>query len=66
MTLPIVLVHGGGLDSRCWEPLQEQLAGPSLAADVGDCPVVDVDAGHMCMVSRPAELAGILNGIAAA
>jgi pimeloyl-ACP methyl ester carboxylesterase len=32
--IPIVLVHGGGLDSRCWEPLQAQLAGPSLAVDL--------------------------------
>ena len=31
---------------------------------LGDCPVVDVDSGHMCMVSRPAELAGILEEIA--
>ncbi len=35
------------------------------AANVGDCEVVDVDAAHMCMISRPAELARILNGIAA-
>ena len=33
--------------------------------NVGDCAVVDVDAGHMCMVSRPDELAGILQEIAA-
>jgi pimeloyl-ACP methyl ester carboxylesterase len=32
--------------------------------NVGHCPVVDLDAGHMCMVSRPAELAEILNGVA--
>ncbi len=32
--IPIVLVHGGGLDSRCWEPLQAQLSGPSLAVDL--------------------------------
>ena len=34
MTLPVVLVHGGGIDSRCWEPLQTHLAGPSLAVDL--------------------------------
>jgi hypothetical protein len=33
--------------------------------NVGGCEVVDIDAGHMCMVSRPAELAGILNRISA-
>ncbi len=31
-----------------------------FAANVGDCPVVDIDAGHMCMVSQPEVLAGIL------
>jgi pimeloyl-ACP methyl ester carboxylesterase len=36
-----------------------------FAGNVGDCPVVDLDAGHMCMVSRPAALAGILAVIAA-
>src|SRR5262249_9208919 len=34
VTLPIVLVHGGGIDSRCWEPLQTHLTGPSLAVDL--------------------------------
>lgn len=32
--IPIVLVHGGGLDSRCWEPLQSLLTAPSLAVDL--------------------------------
>jgi pimeloyl-ACP methyl ester carboxylesterase len=35
-----------------------------FAAHVGDCPVVDIDAGHMCMVSQPESLAAILNPIA--
>ncbi len=35
------------------------------AHNVGDCPLVDLDAGHMCMVSRPTELAEILNRVAA-
>jgi pimeloyl-ACP methyl ester carboxylesterase len=34
------------------------------AANVGDCPIVDLDAGHMCMVSRPGPLADLLNDIA--
>ncbi len=34
MTLPIVLVHGGGGDGRCWELLQQHLTGPSLAVDL--------------------------------
>jgi len=35
-----------------------------FAANVGDCPVVDLDAGHMCMVSQPEALAEILNPLA--
>jgi pimeloyl-ACP methyl ester carboxylesterase len=36
-----------------------------FAANVGDCPVVDLDSGHMCMVGQPGPLAEILNDIAA-
>lgn len=36
-----------------------------FAQNVGDCPIEDIDAGHMCMVSRPAALAKILNRVAA-
>jgi pimeloyl-ACP methyl ester carboxylesterase len=32
--LPIVLVHGGGFDGRCWDRLVPLLAGPSLAVDL--------------------------------
>jgi hypothetical protein len=39
---------------------EEQLR---FAANVGNCPVVDLDAGHMCMVSRPDALASIVNEI---
>ncbi len=36
-----------------------------FAKNVGpDCTVVDLDAGHMCMVSQPAATAAILNSIA--
>jgi pimeloyl-ACP methyl ester carboxylesterase len=34
-----------------------------FAENVGDCPVTDLAAGHMCMVSQPAALAAILNGL---
>jgi pimeloyl-ACP methyl ester carboxylesterase len=37
----------------------------SFADNVGDCPVVDIDAGHMCMVGQPQALAAILNDAAA-
>jgi pimeloyl-ACP methyl ester carboxylesterase len=36
-----------------------------FANNVGpDCAVVDLDAGHMCMVSQPAATAAILGSIA--
>jgi len=33
-TTPIVLVHGGGLDGRCWDPLLPHLDGPAIAVDL--------------------------------
>jgi pimeloyl-ACP methyl ester carboxylesterase len=36
-----------------------------FAANVGNCPIVDLDAGHMVMISQPKTLAGVLNAIAA-
>ena len=35
-------------------------------AGIAGAEVVDLDAAHMCMISRPAELARLLDGIAAA
>lgn len=56
---------------RTWvRPLRDAIVDPErqleFAANVGDCPVVDIDAGHMVMVSKPAELAAILQSIAEA
>jgi len=31
---PIVLVHGGGLDSRCWERTRARLSAPNIAVDL--------------------------------
>ena len=44
-------------------PADKQLR---FAGNVGDCPVIDLDAAHMCMISKPRELAAIINRIAAA
>ena len=55
---------------RTWvRTLQDIILSPakqlSFAENVGNCPVVDLDAGHMCMVGQPLALAAILNETAA-
>jgi pimeloyl-ACP methyl ester carboxylesterase len=49
--------------------LQDAIVDPEkqaqFANNVGGCDVIDLDAGHMCMISKPIELAHILNDIAA-
>jgi pimeloyl-ACP methyl ester carboxylesterase len=32
--IPIVFVHGGGLDGRCWDPTREVLSAQSIAVDL--------------------------------
>jgi pimeloyl-ACP methyl ester carboxylesterase len=54
---------------RTWvRPLNDAIVAPEeqlrFATNVGDCPVVDLDAGHMCMISRPDEVAALLEGVA--
>ena len=54
---------------RTWvRTLRDLIVAPDkqlrFAENVGDCPVVDLDAGHMCMVSQPEALAAILNPLA--
>ena len=34
-----------------------------MAANLGEVRIVDLDAGHMAMISRPAELAAILEAL---
>jgi pimeloyl-ACP methyl ester carboxylesterase len=34
LVTPVVLVHGGGLDSRCWDPLLPHLDARALAVDL--------------------------------
>jgi hypothetical protein len=42
-------------------PADKQLR---FAQNVGDCPVIDLDTGHMCMIGQPSALATILNNVA--
>jgi len=54
---------------RTWvRPLHDAIVDPAkqlqFANNVGGCKVIDLDAGHMCMISKPVELAQILNDIA--
>jgi pimeloyl-ACP methyl ester carboxylesterase len=63
---PIVLIHGGANDSRCWDLLLPLLGGPALAVDLpgrGAHPA-ELDVGHMCMITRPSVLAAMLNELA--
>jgi pimeloyl-ACP methyl ester carboxylesterase len=32
--IPVVLVHGGGLDGRCWDRTRELMSAPSIAVDL--------------------------------
>jgi pimeloyl-ACP methyl ester carboxylesterase len=54
---------------RTWvRPLRDAIVDPEgqlrFAATVGDCEVIDLDAGHMCMISQPEKLADIIDHIA--
>jgi pimeloyl-ACP methyl ester carboxylesterase len=70
--LPNEPVDLSGLRSsapRTWvRTTRDAILAPDLqlgfAERVGDCPVIDLDAGHMCMISQPGTLAEILEGIA--
>ncbi len=52
--------------ARTWvRPLRDAIVDPNkqlrFAGNVGDCPVVDLDAGHMCMIGQPAALGETLH-----
>ena len=56
--------------SRTWVRTMHDIIVPPekqqrFAGNVGDCTMIDLEFGHMCMVGRPAETAAILNQIAA-
>jgi pimeloyl-ACP methyl ester carboxylesterase len=55
---------------RTWvRPLRDAIVDPDkqlkFAGYVGNCNMIDLDAGHMCMIGKPMELAMVINGIAA-
>lgn len=55
---------------RTWvRTTQDAIQPPELqqrfASNVGECWIIDLDAGHMCMISQPKALAGILHGFTA-
>jgi hypothetical protein len=69
-TDPVDLSPLQGAVPRTWVRTLQDLIVPAakqtrFAGNAGDCPVVDLDAGHMCMVGQPEALAAILNDIAA-
>jgi pimeloyl-ACP methyl ester carboxylesterase len=54
---------------RTWvRPVRDAIVDPDkqliFAGNVGNCEVIDIDAGHMCMISKPGEVAGIVSRIA--
>jgi pimeloyl-ACP methyl ester carboxylesterase len=54
---------------RTWvRPLRDAIVDPEkqlrFVGNVGRCELVDLDAGHMCMISKPGELAAIISAVA--
>ena len=57
----------GGVPCTWIRTMQDLIVAPAkqlrFASNVGDCPVIDLDAGHMCMVGQPVKLAQLLNSL---
>jgi pimeloyl-ACP methyl ester carboxylesterase len=54
---------------RTWvRPVHDAIVDPErqlhYAVNVGDCEVIDLDAGHMCMISQPLKLTEIITSLA--
>jgi pimeloyl-ACP methyl ester carboxylesterase len=69
-TDPVDLSALGSAMPRTWvRTLQDIIVPPAkqarFADNVGNCPVLDLDAGHMCMISQAVALSNILNDVAA-
>jgi len=62
-------LHSASAMPRTWiRTLQDVILPPDkqlrFAANVGNCEIVDLDAAHMCMISRPAATAALLDRLA--
>ncbi len=69
VTSPVDLAPLHRAFPRTWvRTLQDAIVAPDaqlrFADNAGQCEIVDLDAAHMCMISKPRELAEILNGLA--
>lgn len=67
---PVHLAPLRVVPNRTWvRTLRDAILPPDaqlgFAANVGECRIIDLDAGHMCMVSQPAALAAIIDEAAA-
>jgi pimeloyl-ACP methyl ester carboxylesterase len=69
LTQPVDLTPLHSAMPRTWvRPLHDAIVEPEkqlrFARNAGPCEVVDLDAGHMCMISKPDDVAAVLTGIA--
>ncbi len=69
ITEPVDLQPLRGVPSTWIRTMRDLIVSPEkqlrFAGNVGDCRVIDLDAGHMCMVGQPAATATLLNDICA-
>jgi pimeloyl-ACP methyl ester carboxylesterase len=69
VTQPVDLSPLATAMPRTWiRPTRDAIVAPDdqlrYARNAGECEIIDLDTGHMCMISKPKELAGILDRIA--
>jgi pimeloyl-ACP methyl ester carboxylesterase len=69
VTQPVDLCPLATAMPRTWiRPTRDAIVAPDdqlrYARNAGECEIIDLDTGHMCMISKPKELAGMLDGIA--
>ena len=68
VTEPVSLAPLLGVPSTWIRTMRDVAVPPAkqlrFAGNVGDCRVIDLDAGHMCMVSHPVETAALFDELA--